>query len=492
MADPQVPGYTSIYNTTGAFGLTVQNPTTLDQYTLVAAGGGGGGVATVTATNSSIVVAGTTSNPTIGRAALTGDVTAAAGSNATTVAAIQGTTIAAPPGGTTEFLRGDGTWAVPAGSGSGTVTSVSVVSANGLAGTVATPTSTPAITLSTSITGVLKGNGTAVSAATAGTDYLTPSGSGASLTGITAAQVGALAIANNLSDVADAGSSRFHLSLPVQSSVAAVAVANVNIASAPTTMDTSYTLLANDEVLLTAQTTTSQNGIYLFSAAGSALTRPNEFPSAGVVKRGRTCYVVNGTVYAGTTWALAATAAGLTIDTSPQVWTEVGGAASFGPTANVRKGAITPATGDYTAAQVTNAADKSSATTQTFSGIVSSSLGLATTGNISSGSLPSLGGSGLNWTDIIGTPPVINNSYQNATGRNITIGFKVNGTAGTSITAIFQMSPDNSTFTPVWEWQADLATTAPIIPFILMVPAGFYVEWTNVAGITSVTGSFYY
>lgn len=56
----------------------------------------------------------------------------------------------------------------------GTVTSVSVVTANGLAGTVATDTTTPAITLSTSVTGVLKGNGTAISAATAGTDYLAP------------------------------------------------------------------------------------------------------------------------------------------------------------------------------------------------------------------------------------------------------------------------------------------------------------------------------
>lgn len=51
-------------------------------------------------------------------------------------------------------------WASPATSG--TVTSVSVVSANGLAGTVATATSTPAITLSTTITGVLSGNGTAI------------------------------------------------------------------------------------------------------------------------------------------------------------------------------------------------------------------------------------------------------------------------------------------------------------------------------------------
>jgi hypothetical protein len=57
------------------------------------------------------------------------------------------------------------------GTGGGSVTSVSVASANGLAGSVATATTTPAITLSTSVTGLLKGNGTAVSAAVASTDY---------------------------------------------------------------------------------------------------------------------------------------------------------------------------------------------------------------------------------------------------------------------------------------------------------------------------------
>lgn len=52
-------------------------------------------------------------------------------------------------------------------SGSGTVTDVSVVTANGFAGTVATSTTTPAITLTTTINApVLAGNGTAISAAT--------------------------------------------------------------------------------------------------------------------------------------------------------------------------------------------------------------------------------------------------------------------------------------------------------------------------------------
>lgn len=56
--------------------------------------------------------------------------------------------------------------------GSGTVTSVSVSSANGFAGTVNTPSTTPEITISTTITGLLKGDGTAISAAIANTDYL--------------------------------------------------------------------------------------------------------------------------------------------------------------------------------------------------------------------------------------------------------------------------------------------------------------------------------
>lgn len=57
---------------------------------------------------------------------------------------------------------------IPAGGASGTVGSVSVVTTNGFSGTVANPTTNPAITLATTVTGLLQGNGTAVSAATTG------------------------------------------------------------------------------------------------------------------------------------------------------------------------------------------------------------------------------------------------------------------------------------------------------------------------------------
>jgi hypothetical protein len=73
------------------------------------------------------------------------------------------------------ITNGSGSITISSTAGTGTVTSVSVVSANGFAGTVATATTTPAITLSTSVTGLIKGNGTALSAAVAATDYVAPS-----------------------------------------------------------------------------------------------------------------------------------------------------------------------------------------------------------------------------------------------------------------------------------------------------------------------------
>ena len=76
--------------------------------------------------------------------------------------------------GTNLSITGTTLNAAGGGGGGGTVTSVSVVAANGFDGTITNPTINPAITLSTTVTGLVKGNGTTLSAATAGSDYQAP------------------------------------------------------------------------------------------------------------------------------------------------------------------------------------------------------------------------------------------------------------------------------------------------------------------------------
>jgi hypothetical protein len=179
----------------------------------IAGGGGGGGSGTVTTVSVATAngLAGTVSNPTTSPAiTLTTTVTGVLKGDGTTVsAATANTDYLTPPSGTALLKAGSGgalanaaagtdyqapisltttgtsgaatfvgnVLNVPqysAGAGTGTVTSASVVSANGFGGTVVTATTTPAITITTSVNGLLKGNGSAVSAATSGTDYQAP------------------------------------------------------------------------------------------------------------------------------------------------------------------------------------------------------------------------------------------------------------------------------------------------------------------------------
>jgi hypothetical protein len=133
---------------------------------------GSTGLTPATATSGAVTVAGTLAGANGGTGQSSAftqyGVTYAASTSAlaVTAAGTTGKVLTATTGGAP-------TWQDPATTG--TVTAVSVVSANGLAGS-SSGGATPALTLSTSITGVLKGNGTAISAATAGTDYVAPGG----------------------------------------------------------------------------------------------------------------------------------------------------------------------------------------------------------------------------------------------------------------------------------------------------------------------------
>jgi len=86
-------------------------------------------------------------------------------------------------GGTTNYLRADGNWASPPGGGSGTVTSVSVTTANGVSGSVANSTTTPAISLTL---GAITPTSVAASGAVSGSNLSgTNTGDQTSIVGIT-------------------------------------------------------------------------------------------------------------------------------------------------------------------------------------------------------------------------------------------------------------------------------------------------------------------
>ena len=91
-----------------------------------------------------------------------------------------------------------------------------------------------------------------------------------------------------------------------KASVRVVAVANVASLSGLPTID-GITLVANDRVLLTAQTTASANGTYVVGAG--AWTRALDADGAGEITPGAFWYVEEGTIYARSQWRCTNTGA---------------------------------------------------------------------------------------------------------------------------------------------------------------------------------------
>lgn len=88
-----------------------------------------------------------------------------------------------------------------------------------------------------------------------------------------------------------------------KASVRAASTANVSVASAPAAID-GVTLANGDRVLLKDQTTGSENGIYVFSAAASPLTRAPDADVSAEVTSGLTVWVTEGTANDNKSWTL--------------------------------------------------------------------------------------------------------------------------------------------------------------------------------------------
>lgn len=200
------------------------------------------------------------------------------------------------------------------GIGTGTVTTVSVASSNGFAGTVATATSTPIITLTTSITGLLKGNGTAISAASAGTDYSTPSSTD-TLTNKTfdTAGTGNSFSINGVAATANTGTGAVARAVSPSFTTPTLGVATcTSINSMTITTSTGTFTLTNGKTLAVT------NSITLAGTDGTTLTLPTETASIG--------YLNVPQVSKSAAYTLELTDAGKHIyhpsaDTTARIWT---------------------------------------------------------------------------------------------------------------------------------------------------------------------------
>ncbi len=150
-----------------------------------------------------------------------------------------------------------------------------------------------------------------------------------------------------------------------------------------------------------------------------------------------------------------------------------------------RGGAVVATLGDYTAAQVTNAADKNSATTQTFSGIVNSSLGLASP-VVSSGAMPSLSTIMSHVAAL-----TLNTADQNTTGRDIVVTVALSTTTASNNNVTLQISADNVTYTTCLRLAVPTTVTGSITDsFQVIVKAGYWLQWSaNTGSNISIAGT---
>jgi hypothetical protein len=247
------------------------------------------------------------------------------------------------------------------GYGPGTVTTLSVVSANGFAGTVANDTSTPAITITTSATGLLKGSSGSLAAAsgsdintafgsqTANYVYAAPNASNGNPTfrALLAADISNLSSQSltlfsaptadlsvggyKLTNVANPVNANdavnkyyvdtYATGLDIKQSVRAASTDNLSvtynatggtsgrgqITGAPNSLD-GIALAAGNRILLKDQTASAQNGIWVVTTLGTGANgvwdRATDFDQDAEVTSGAFTFIEEGSVQTGQGWVL--------------------------------------------------------------------------------------------------------------------------------------------------------------------------------------------
>lgn len=105
-------------------------------------------------------------------------------------------------------------------------------------------------------------------------------------------------------------------------------IGNVNLAAPGTTFD-GVAAAAGNRILLTDQTDQTQNGIYVWTASGSALSRASDADTTGELNPGTFVFIEEGTQYNDSGWVMTSDGP-FTLGTSNQIWVQFTGTGQIG------------------------------------------------------------------------------------------------------------------------------------------------------------------
>lgn len=112
--------------------------------------------------------------------------------------------------------------------------------------------------------------------------------------------------------------------LTVKAPARVVSTTNVNIASAPASID-GITLVQGDRVLLVGQTNAAENGVYVYpAAAGSAMTRALDLDATAEYVPGTYVFVNEGSTQENSAWVVTNDTA-IVVGTTPVTWVQFSG-----------------------------------------------------------------------------------------------------------------------------------------------------------------------
>jgi hypothetical protein len=115
--------------------------------------------------------------------------------------------------------------------------------------------------------------------------------------------------------------------LHIHESAETATTANIADLSDPSAAIDGVTLTDGMRVLVKNQSTTSQNGIYVYDLATTALVRASDFNSAEEIQGGDFVFVTGGSTYNNTGWVQ--TEKVTTLETDPIIWIQFSGAGTF-------------------------------------------------------------------------------------------------------------------------------------------------------------------